>query len=246
MTAGSQRDTTPDLLREQARRLLSDMAADARGDEPQLPLPPPPEGFYDGFEEGYIAGHQAALAAVPPPPVRAYALRMKSGYWVGIWNDRATAEHMRSRYREGDKYEIVECTYFPTTERAAATPPPDQNDLLGGQGGRTADPPDTQRQTLGGRERRCVVCAANRYTDADLRVWLLLGPRHWGPTMRHQAKMLPFDAHAVAWEQGFIDQRGEFLTREEAWKVAQDAEQIFQRVGGDTVNGGHLFSENLY
>lgn len=39
---------------------------------------------------------------------RAYALRMKSGHWVGIWNDRATAEHMRSRYRDGDKYEIVE------------------------------------------------------------------------------------------------------------------------------------------
>lgn len=96
------------------------------------------------------------------------------------------------------------------------------------------------------RERRCVVCAANRHTDADLRVWLLLGPRHWGPTMRHQAKMLPFDAHALEWEQGFIDQRGEFLTREEAWKVAEAAGQIFQRVGGDTINGGRLFSENLY
>lgn len=33
---------------------------------------------------------------------------------------------------------------------AAAAPPLDRNDLLGGQGGRTADPPATQRQTLGG------------------------------------------------------------------------------------------------
>lgn len=49
-------------------------------------------------------------------PTPAYALRMKSGHWVGIWNDRATAEHMRSRYRDGDKYEIVE---FPVPAVAA-------------------------------------------------------------------------------------------------------------------------------
>jgi hypothetical protein len=45
------------------------------------------------------------------------------------------------------------------------------------------------------------------------------------------------------WEQGFIDQRGEFMTREEAHKVATKSGQIIRRCGGDD---GRLFSENLY
>ena len=44
-------------------------------------------------------------------------------------------------------------------------------------------------------------------------------------------------------EQGFVDQFGVFLTREEAWDVASKAGQIVRRVGGD---GGCLYSENLY
>lgn len=46
--------------------------------------------------------------------------------------------------------------------------------------------------------------------------------------------------------QGFIDQRGTFMTREEAWKVAVESGQIKRRVGGDERNGGTLYSENLY
>lgn len=46
--------------------------------------------------------------------------------------------------------------------------------------------------------------------------------------------------------QGFIDNKGHFLTREQAWVVANAAGQILRRVGGDHVNGGRLFSENLY
>lgn len=44
-------------------------------------------------------------------------------------------------------------------------------------------------------------------------------------------------------EQGFIDQHGNFYSREEAWKIAQANGQIIRRVGGDE---GRLFSENLY
>ena len=47
-------------------------------------------------------------------------------------------------------------------------------------------------------------------------------------------------------EQGFIDRLGKFHNREEAWKIAEPAGQIRRRVGGDTINGGTLFSENLY
>ena len=47
-------------------------------------------------------------------------------------------------------------------------------------------------------------------------------------------------------ESGFVDNRGNFLTRTEAWKVAEAAGQILYRVGGDETNGGTLYSENLY
>ena len=47
-------------------------------------------------------------------------------------------------------------------------------------------------------------------------------------------------------ESGFVDNRGNFLTRTEAWKVAEAAGQILYRCGGDETNGGTLYSENLY
>lgn len=47
-------------------------------------------------------------------------------------------------------------------------------------------------------------------------------------------------------DQGFIDQFGAFMSRTEAWKVAEAAGQIIRRVDGDAVDGGTLYSENLY
>ena len=47
-------------------------------------------------------------------------------------------------------------------------------------------------------------------------------------------------------KQGFIDQYGVFMTRQEAWKVAEAADQINYRCGGDDKYGGTLYSENLY
>lgn len=78
-----------------------------------------------------------------------------------------------------------------------------------------------------------IVCAANRDVDGTL----YLGVRHCDRFM-HDAKT---DQRYC--EQGFIDQFGEFLTRQEAWKVAVAANQIIRRVGGDE---GRLYSENLY
>ena len=46
--------------------------------------------------------------------------------------------------------------------------------------------------------------------------------------------------------QGFVDNFGKFLSRTEAWEVATVADQILYRVGGDEMNGGTLYSENLY
>jgi hypothetical protein len=44
-------------------------------------------------------------------------------------------------------------------------------------------------------------------------------------------------------EQGFVDQRGEWLTREEAWIVADGEQQIIRDPDWMV---GHLHSEHLY
>lgn len=85
---------------------------------------------------------------------------------------------------------------------------------------------------------RRVVCAANRVGDR-----IVTGARHYDKVMHAQiarSEGAAFWRHA---EQGFIDQFGDFLTREEAWVVAEAQGQIRHRCGGD---GKKLFSENLY
>ena len=85
-----------------------------------------------------------------------------------------------------------------------------------------------------------VVCAAIRLDDL-----IITGARHYDSIMRQTIDH--YDMYVVRdWyesEQGFIDQFGTFLSREEAWVVAEKAGQIIRRVGGDD---GRLFSENLY
>ena len=71
----------------------------------------------------------------------------------------------------------------------------------------------------------------------------MLGPRHYGPTMHRQIMTKP---DPDAWEncdveQGFIDQNGEFLSREEAYVVAVAAGQT-----REFSVPGRLYSENLY
>lgn len=85
---------------------------------------------------------------------------------------------------------------------------------------------------------RRVVCAACRHADGAI----ICGARHFDRVMRMQ--MGESDWRAA--EQGFIDQHGTFMSREEAWKAATEAGQILRRVGGDDANGGTLYSENLY
>jgi hypothetical protein len=82
-----------------------------------------------------------------------------------------------------------------------------------------------------------IVCAANRKRFTG---HVVLGIRHWDDFMRG------IHSEGDPVDQGFIDNRGNFLSRTEAWKVANAAGQIIRRVGGDDVNGGTLYSENLY
>ena len=87
------------------------------------------------------------------------------------------------------------------------------------------------------RIQRRVVCAANMFPDGTI----ILGARHWDPLMRQQA-----DAYGLRGgneEQGFKDQWRVFMTREEAWLVAEAAGQITYR---GNWGSGVLYSENLY
>lgn len=85
---------------------------------------------------------------------------------------------------------------------------------------------------------RRIVCAANRHRE-DGRI--ICGARHWDKIMRSQVDLKLGDSSQ--WDQGFIDQFGDWLTREEAWVVAEEQGQIRRRCGGD---GERLYSENLY
>lgn len=96
-----------------------------------------------------------------------------------------------------------------------------------------------------------IVCAANQYKNI-----LILGPRHWDSTMHTAYKVLRLGHESIdkdtpfplshEFEQGFIDRHGNYKTRQEAWSIAIYAGQIIRRCGGDTCEGGTLYSENLY
>ena len=90
--------------------------------------------------------------------------------------------------------------------------------------------------------QRVIVCAAMRDTETGK---VICSVRHWDELSRQrfnsQEEAMDFDD-----EQGFVDNKYQFLNRTEAWKVAEAAGQIKRRCGGDTADGGTLYSENLY
>ena len=89
---------------------------------------------------------------------------------------------------------------------------------------------------------RLVVCAAMRNRASGL---VICGARHFDRHM-HAAingSYLPWRRRKQHWEQGFIDNMGVFMTREEALAVARAAGQIRRRCGGEDYR---LYLENLY
>lgn len=71
---------------------------------------------------------------------------------------------------------------------------------------------------------------------------IIAGPRHYDGFMRKQIEANGGRDEWLGCEQGFIDQYGEFLNRQEAWNIAVERGQIFRNVSVD----GTLYSENLY
>lgn len=94
-------------------------------------------------------------------------------------------------------------------------------------------------------EGRFVVCAACRYGEM-----IICGARHYDLVMHgvlaqlKEDRLFSFEESGRA-EQGFIDQRGAFMDREEAFLVAEAAGQLNVRREKSHCHGV-LFSEDLY
>lgn len=86
-----------------------------------------------------------------------------------------------------------------------------------------------------------IVYAAIKMNDGTI----ICGPRHFDEIMRTQLMRdkLVWDPKWNRAEQGFVDQYGLFLTREEAYIIAEFNNQIIREIG---YKGNRLFSEHLY
>mgnify|MGYP001560791551 CR=1 FL=1 len=87
--------------------------------------------------------------------------------------------------------------------------------------------------------KRKIVTAANRHRESGV---MLVGARHWSPAMRQQCKAM--NITSKDFEQGFIDQYDQFITREDAMRIALKNGQPLIRCPG--ADGNELFSENLH
>lgn len=84
--------------------------------------------------------------------------------------------------------------------------------------------------------KRKIVTAANLHRKTGV---MLVGARHWSPAMIKQVEAMQIDDKDF--EQGFIDQFDQFLTRADAKRIAIKNEQPL--IGE---NWNVLFSENLH
>ena len=89
--------------------------------------------------------------------------------------------------------------------------------------------------------KRRVACAAIRMKDGTV----ITGARHYSPDMRRLMRRIygGDDYWKHADEQGFVDNRGEYLNREQAFILARESGQC-PHLPGDGV--ACLFSEDLY
>ncbi len=85
-----------------------------------------------------------------------------------------------------------------------------------------------------------IVCAAMLMRNG----LIVPGVRHYSPDMRALLVQMYGDGkyHLKVAEQGFITRDSKFVSREEAWDIAQVNGQIRRECGVS----GTLFSENLY
>lgn len=83
-----------------------------------------------------------------------------------------------------------------------------------------------------------ILCAAIRHGDL-----VICGRRHMDPVMGSVIRRYP-DLKGIAWEQGFLDSKGNYCSREDAYRIAHRAGQLLGRKKHGPA--GELFSEDLY
>ena len=86
--------------------------------------------------------------------------------------------------------------------------------------------------------QRRIVCAAH-FLGGEI----ICSPRHFDPVARAQMKNHPLKDQWSGCAQGFVDQYGIYLSREDAWPIAQEAKQIIRDINERI---GTLYSEHLY
>lgn len=107
------------------------------------------------------------------------------------------------------------------------------------------EPPDPEKYKSSKEYKRLVVCAANIHGGV-----IVLGARHFDTVMHDQIRQLEEGLAPTCnsfWEQGFIDNKGKFMDRAEAYKVALAAGQInLHRHKSGGAGNQLLYSEDLY
>jgi hypothetical protein len=87
--------------------------------------------------------------------------------------------------------------------------------------------------------KRRVVCAANKHESTG---FIICGASHYDSIMHKQIEQLGLLKQPMI--QGFIDQHGIFMTREEAYEVAYINGQILAKTGDPEMPV--LYSEDIY
>lgn len=82
--------------------------------------------------------------------------------------------------------------------------------------------------------------------DGSLIIHEVYGLRHYDPLMRKQIKELEkqYKYALLDYEQGFLTNKGRFVGREDAMKIAKEQGQVIRLSGSP--NADILFSEDLY
>jgi len=90
-----------------------------------------------------------------------------------------------------------------------------------------------------------IVSAANKNKQTGD---LLIGVRHWDESMRNQCKILMSIEKATnmssEWDQGFITNKYRYVSREEAYDIAEREGQIIRECGNPSQRV--LYTEHLY
>ena len=114
----------------------------------------------------------------------------------------------------------------------------DDNESLTALVARLVDAADGRTECVGVGEPpeiRRVVCSAARYGNM-----VIAGVRHFDPVMGNVAGAID-PANLFDWEQGFLDNRSEFLSRNDALVVAVAANQVVKKHG----RADELYSEDF-